>query len=906
MVVPTSAPHNLCLHCLFDTAAGLEPEIFGPEDQLPPSAGSVIQAAPPAVFGDYELLGELGRGGQGVVYRARHRGLGRVVALKTIAPAYLAGARAWERFQIEASAAARLDHPNIIPIYEVGERDGFCFYSMKLVEGTTIEQLVAGGVPDSEACQHVAAISVKVAQAVHHAHQRGVLHRDLKPSNILLDREHEPHVSDFGLARQLTEDSTLTATQGLIGTPAYLPPEVAGGGIRQATVASDIYGLGAILYHLLTGRPPFGGGPIAATLRAVQETEPALPKALNPSVPRDLETICLKCLEKEPARRYASAQELAEDLGRFLRDEPIEARPLNPAERVWRSCRRKPALASVVVLALLLVLVLGIGSPIAAYRINQARRQAQAGERQARTEAAKSQQVAGFLKDMLAGVGPSVARGRDTTVLREILDKTAERVGKELTNDPEVEFELRDTLADTYRALGLFNQMEAMAREGLRLARALEPGDTPAAARALYALATAQWYLGRYNDAEATHRQSLAMRRRLLGREDPEIAVALNALGNTLLSQSKLAEAETVYREALAMRRRIHGDRNEFVAVSLDNLAAVLEREGKLAEAEAAYRDALAMQQELVGSEHPDTASSIIMLAAVLREEGKVVEAIAMSREALALAHRLWHGEHPRVATALNNLALALRDYGEFAEAEMVFRQAVATYQKLLGEEHSHTAMALQNLASVLMAQGKLADAETVTREALAVRQRVLGREHPDLVDSIIALVGVLKLEAKLSEAEALSRDLVSSLRQRVPVNDFQLASALAQLAATLLTEEKFTEAEPFARECVAIRARNQPDDWLTCATQRLVAASLLGQGRLTEAEPLLLSAYDGLKQREARIPALGRPRVREVLQTLVQLYEAMGQPNEATRWRQTLEDFDRAQINRPAADPPR
>ncbi|HYV31986.1 MAG TPA: WD40 repeat domain-containing serine/threonine protein kinase, partial [Candidatus Binatia bacterium] len=209
------------------------------------------------------------------------------------------------------------------------------------------------------------------------AHQRGVLHRDLKPSNVLLDQEHEPQVSDFGLARLTDEDSSLTLSQALIGTPAYLAPEVATGGARQATVAADIYGLGAILYQLLTVRPPFMGATVAETLRAVQDAEPARPRGLNPAVPADLETICLKCLEKDPVKRYGTAQALADDLGRYLNDEPIEARPVGPAGKAWRWCRRKPALASSLGVVLGLILVLGFGGPVAAYRINQERRKAE-------------------------------------------------------------------------------------------------------------------------------------------------------------------------------------------------------------------------------------------------------------------------------------------------------------------------------------------------------------------------------------------------------------------------------------------------------------------------------------------------------------------------------------------------
>jgi WD40 repeat protein/serine/threonine protein kinase len=432
-VVPAHAPDNLCLGCLFDSAEDSNPDSFGAPGAAGPSRS---ETKLPSTFGEYELLGELGRGGQGVVYRARHRGLGRLVALKTIPPAHLAGTHARERFHLEASAASRLDHPNIVPIYDVGERDGFCFYSMKLVEGTTIQQLVSGGVPNAVDCRHAAAILVKVAQGVHHAHQRGVLHRDLKPSNILLDHEHEPYVSDFGLARQTDQDSSLTLSHALIGTPAYLAPEVALGGARQATLAADIYGLGAILYHLLSGRPPFVGPTVAETLRALQDDEPVRPGKLNSAVPADLETICLKCLEKEPVKRYGTAQELAEDLARFLRDEPIHARAVTRAEQVWRWCRRKPAFASSLFLILILILIVLIGLPIAAYRINRERQRAEKGE-------LRAMQVA-YASDM--NLAHEAVQKDNLAQALELLDRHRPLLGVPPSGSPQAQDQASDRL----------------------------------------------------------------------------------------------------------------------------------------------------------------------------------------------------------------------------------------------------------------------------------------------------------------------------------------------------------------------------------------------------------------------------------------------------------------------------
>jgi serine/threonine protein kinase len=379
--------------------SALEPDV---EIEAPDGAQSVS----PLDFGDYELLSELGRGGQGVVYRARQKRLNRLVALKCIPVGLFTSPERLKRFRFEAEAAARLDCPGIVPVFEVGEREGFCFYSMKLMEGGRLDQAVGSRpMPPRQAAE----LLVSISRTVHYAHQRGILHRDLKPANILLDSAGRPHLTDFGLARLVEQDSTLTRTVGILGTPDYMAPEQALGGRARTdflaeqeaveqdsprrghaqvvtaterppkqkpeiTTAADVYGLGAILYHLVTASPPFAGGTTFETVRLVLETDPRSPSLLNPAVDRDLETICLKCLEKDPRRRYGSAEALAEDLERWLRREPILARPVGQAERVWRWCRRKPALATLSAAVGLLLIVLGVGGPVAAFRIDRERR----------------------------------------------------------------------------------------------------------------------------------------------------------------------------------------------------------------------------------------------------------------------------------------------------------------------------------------------------------------------------------------------------------------------------------------------------------------------------------------------------------------------------------------------------
>ena len=353
------AAEGLCTACLLETGLGLFSQAVGrandfghtgqpPRIDTPGANGSRaagFDTEMPEILGDYELLEEIGRGGQGVVYRARQKSLNRVVALKVVRTGERTTPARLKRFRLEAEAAASLDNPNIVPIYEVGERAGSCYFSMKFIEGGPLDQLAKR---EPMPVRWAAEVIAKLARAVHYAHQCGILHRDIKPGNILLDANREPHLTDFGLARLTETESTVTRTIETLGTPSYMAPEQALGHHNQLTSATDVYGLGAVLYHLLTGHPPFAGGTTYETIRLLLETEPRQPRLWNPKINRDLTTICLKCLEKDPQQRYSSALVLAEELERWLRHEPIRARRTGMFGRGRKWVRRNPTLALLI------------------------------------------------------------------------------------------------------------------------------------------------------------------------------------------------------------------------------------------------------------------------------------------------------------------------------------------------------------------------------------------------------------------------------------------------------------------------------------------------------------------------------------------------------------------------------
>lgn len=367
--LPANQPKGLCARCALDGALHLGPletsECPGGQAAVPSETGGFKSPRP---FGEYELLEEIAQGGMGVVYKARQKSLDRIVAIKMLLFGPLASQAVIRRFRVEAVAAGGLHHPNIVAIHEVGIHDGQHFLVMDYVDGPNLATVVQN---QPLLPRRAASYAKTVAEAIEYAHHCGILHRDLKPSNVLIGKNDAPRVTDFGLARRMEGDSSLTVSGQPLGSPSYMPPEQAAPRQGKVSARSDVYGLGATLYHLLTGHPPFQGDSLAHTLDQVLHRDPVSPRLLNPRVPQDLETICLKCLQKDPERRFATARELADELDRHLKGEPIRSRPVGSVGKLWRFCRRKPALSGLAAAFLFLLLVVAIGSPITAWRIRK-------------------------------------------------------------------------------------------------------------------------------------------------------------------------------------------------------------------------------------------------------------------------------------------------------------------------------------------------------------------------------------------------------------------------------------------------------------------------------------------------------------------------------------------------------
>ena len=849
-------------------------------------------------IGHYKLLQQIGEGGCGVVYMAeQEEPVRRRVALKVIKLG-MGTKQVVARFEAERQALALMDHPNIAKVLDAGATEtGRPYFVMELVRGIKITEFCdENKVPTEERLK----LFIQICHAIQHAHQKGIIHRDIKPSNILVtinDGVPVPKVIDFGIAKatagRLTDETLFTAFEQFLGTPAYMSPEQAVMTSLDIDTRSDIYSLGVLLYELLTGKTPVDSQELFASgldemRRTIRETEPQRPstrlstmqaKELSTTAERrhidapklihllrgDLDWIVMKCLEKDRGRRYETANGLARDIERHLKSEPVSARPPSALYRLRKAIRRnKTAFGAAAGIAAVLFIGMGV-STSEAIRASRAQREQVRLRQTAEAEKGKSQQVAEFLKDMLKGVGPSAAMGRDTTMLKEILEKTANRMSAELKDQPQVQIELMSVLADTYHELGSYREMEQIARVTVTLARTTFGQESLPVAEALTQLGDALQHLLIFEEGEIVTWEALALHQKLRGKESLGEAAALHNLSAILRGQWRLPEAEAAARESLAIRRKLLGEEHLDVCRALDGLAWVLDTEGKMDEAEVAAREALRVRSKIFGEMHPEYARSLSFLAGVLMAQAKYVEAERCQRQAYVLQTNLV-GDSSWVATlSLTGIAAALKAQNRLAEAEALYRQALPMVHKSIGEEHAWGAGVYHDLSTVLRLEGKPDQAQSLIQQLLQLESKLPDSGHPEKVNSFIELGGILQEKKQRKEACAAFENAVILCehfpRQAEVWRQFNAFEGLRQ------TTDSMEALEPrYARAVENARAWLTPENPWTAMCIAGLSDVLCQNGKLQEARALAEESVAICRRHADTFQSWEEPRARSSL----------------------------------------
>ncbi len=701
------------------------------------------EATVPAQVGRFRLLRKIGEGGMGTVFEAEQDQPRRKVALKMVRSPSLSNALL-RRFQYEVQILGQLKHPGIAQIHEAGTHDSGMgpvpYFAMEYIRGRPLLEFAT---ERNLKVEQRLELACKICDAVHHAHQKGVIHRDLKPANVLVEEsdsgEVQPKILDFGVARATRSDVQLmtmhTEVGQLVGTLSYMSPEQVAGNPDELDVRSDVYALGVIFYELLAGRLPYDlrGVSISEAGTIIREQEPSHLSSIDSGLRGDIETIIAKALAKEKGRRYQSAAELGDDLRRFLTDEPIIARPASRAYQLRKFAKRNKGLVGGVVVAFAVLLLAIAGISLALVRATRA-------EQAALRSVARATAVSKFLQNMLAGVDPEDI-GPDALTVREVLDHAAARLEQELVDQPEVAASVHQTLGNHYSTLGHYVDADRHLRKAVELRRTFTKGDDADLAEALAHLAANLQEKREMADAETPTRESLDMRRRLFGHDSLEVAESLHDLASLLIELGRAREAEQLARESLEIRRRLLGAEHAAVATSTGMLGWSLMALGRQDEAETALREAVEMVRRLPGDNERVLAARLTFLTDVLRARGNYVEEESVLREAIDIRSRRLAQDHPSLAWNLFCLARVRWRLGDLEEAETACRKALDIYSKKRGPQHWDIADCQELLARIYDDQARFAEAEQWWLACLEMRRKLLPPGHADIACIEKALV---------------------------------------------------------------------------------------------------------------------------------------------------------------------
>jgi len=867
------------------TAAGV------PEDATSadaPSAAANGSPALPSHIGSFRIIRLLGEGGMGLVYEAEQDNPRRTVALKVIRAGY-ADKVMLRRFANETQALGRLQHPGIAQIYEAGTAETAFglqpYFAMELVHGLPLREYCEAQKLNTRQRLELVA---KICDAVQHAHGRGLIHRDLKPGNIVVDEEGQPRILDFGIARLTDSEGQATRQTDLgqlVGTLAYMSPEQVLGEPAEIDTRSDVYSIGLILYGMLAGQLPYTiGYQVHEAIRTIREEEGTALSSFNRNFRGDIETIVAKALEKDKTRRYASASELAADIRRYLRDEPIVARPASATYQLQKFARRHRALV-VGVVAVFLALAIGMVASI--WQAVRARR-----------AEASAQAVNDFLQhDVLAQASAFNQSGPGTKAdsnlkVRTALDRAAQRIQGKFGKQPAVEASIRSTIGQAYDDLGLFPEARTQLERALQLDRSVLGPEDSATIDTLIRVARVAREQSRYKDADALSTQALEISRRALGERAALTLQAMSGLADVYSDEGKFAQAEALYRQTLDLRRRVQAADDPLVVQDMVGLGRALDLESKYKEAEALYGQAVETRRRVLGAEHPSTLEAMDSLAKVYVDDGKFTQAAAMLEQVVDIERRILGPEHPDTLDTMNTLANVEYQQGKLAQAEVLYRQNFEIRKRVLGEENTSTLKSLVNLAMDEGAMGKYAEAEGLEREALETSERVRGRddyittaamaglaglygdvgkyaqaealrlevldikrrrEGPEHRNTLYAMSGLgdtYTSEGKYAQAEATFRQLLEIQKRVLGAEDFNRLRALHDLAFVYMLQGKYAEAESYAAQALAGRRHalgpQHPD---TVASAEELAVAYIGEGKYGEAEPLARGALETEKK---------------------------------------------------------